>query len=209
MIDLDPYNPYVVDHKVIQINLYQMNVKRTRCILEAKEIESGWNSLKYEGFPLEDISSTLVALEGIQYLKTREFNVLPYPMHILRLVDAINACKSIDGFEQRKNDLKDRLSTIIKNNRHIRIGSYQDYCDQLLKALLSTTDEFRIAYALKQLEPSLEFTTVKGKKYPDFRIQNYETIFTQQFSLAEVKSRLNRSYAEEEEVEEDSVIVGG
>ena len=79
MIDLDPYNPNVVDHKVIQINLYQMNVKRTRCILEAKEIESGWNSLKYEGFSLEDISSTLVALEGIQYLKTKEFNVLPYP----------------------------------------------------------------------------------------------------------------------------------
>jgi hypothetical protein len=57
MIDSNHYNPKIVDNKVIQINIYQMDVKRSRCILEAKDIESGWNDLKEESNDLTSVPS--------------------------------------------------------------------------------------------------------------------------------------------------------
>ena len=64
----------------------------------------------------------------------------------------------------------------------------------LFRALLSAIGEFRIAYCLQEVESTLEFTTIKNKKYPDFRIQNYKTTITETSSSIEVKSRLNRSH---------------
>jgi hypothetical protein len=100
-------------------------------------------------------------------------------MHVVRMVDAINACKPINEFEIRKNDLKNSLRNIIRDRRKITFqlqndGSspYSNYCNNLLEAILSSTGEFRIAYVLREVDTSLEFTAVRDKRYPDFRFQD-------------------------------------
>ena len=129
-------------------------------------------------------------------------------MHTVRLVDAIKACELINGLQNRKNDLKARLSKVIRDSRKLDIPTRTNggmnfrplskYHDDLFRALLSAIGEFRIAYCLQKVDSTLEFTTIKNKKYPDFRIQNYKTTITETSSLIEVKSRLNRSYLGDE-----------
>jgi len=179
----------------------EINIKRIRCLRPANEIVSSWRSLEDDGIPLDDIASTLVSIEFGGYIRERKFNALKIPIHVLRLVDAIVACKSIKGFDKRYNDLKSRLTSIINNSRTIPSSTHKtlaDYHNDLIGTLLSYTDEFRIAYALKTIEPSFEFTNVEHTKYPDFRIGRYEASRVETSSLAEAKSRLNRSYIGEE-----------
>jgi hypothetical protein len=200
------YVPVVQSNNEIRLGLYKIDIKMIRCISEAKEIVSYWKQLDMQGFPMDDITSTLTALEAFQYIKNKEYSVLPFPIHIIRLVDAIKVCTAINGSDKRKNDLKESLLNIVKDIRRgfveaegtIDFAAYQKYVNELMKAILSSISEFRIAYALKLLDSSVEFTSIqKGTKYPDLRIRDFDTVITNT-TLAEVKTRLNRSYVGEE-----------
>jgi hypothetical protein len=87
--------------------------------LSATDIVQAWRNLEKQGFPLDEITSTLVSLEWSQYSSTREINALPISIHAVRLVDVIGACGIINGFVNRENDLKVKLTRIIKDNREI------------------------------------------------------------------------------------------
>ena len=102
------YQPKVRNQENIRIGFYEINIKRIRCLRPANEIVSSWQSLEDDGIPLDDIASTLIFMETRGYILERKFNVLKFPIHVLRIVDAIVACKSIRGFDKRYNDLKSR-----------------------------------------------------------------------------------------------------
>jgi hypothetical protein len=195
------YQPKVRDQESLIIGPFEINIKRIRCLRPANDIASSWQSLEDDRLPLDDIASTLVSMELGGYIRERKLNALRIPIHVLRIVDAIVACKSIKGFDSRYNSLKSRLRSIINSSRFIPSLTYKtipDYHNDLIGTLLSTTDEFRLACTIKAMESSLEFTTEKHKKYPDFRIGKYESSIVETSSLTEAKSRLNRSYIGEE-----------
>jgi hypothetical protein len=172
------YRSEVLDHERIKNSIYEIDTKRIRCFLQANKIESGWQGLVDDGFPLGDIASTLVFMENCGYILKKQFNVLKFPIHVLRLVDSIVACKSIRGFDKRYNSLNSRLTGIINNSRFIPSPTYKtlpEYHNDLTESLLSATGEFRIACALRSIESSLKFTDVQDPKYPDFSIGNYKT----------------------------------
>ncbi len=201
------YFPLVVNDNCIRLGFRNIHTDDIRCFLSAAEIVSVWRNLEKQGFPLEDITSTLTALEWSQYSRTKEINILPFQIHVVRLVDAIGACEILSGFASRKNDSKERLHDITKDNRKIKrrngpngsakLETYSAYIDELLIALLSSISEFRIAYMLKKLGQTIEFTMESDSKYPDIKLQNYATSIIGP-TMAELKARLNRSYTGEE-----------
>lgn len=113
------YVPVVQSNNEIRLGLYKIDIRMIRCISEAKEIVSYWKQLELQGFPMDDITSTLTALEAFQYIKNKEYSVLPFPIHVIRLVDAIKASTAINGSDKRKNDLKEALLNIVKDSRRV------------------------------------------------------------------------------------------
>lgn len=180
----DPYNPAIINSSTIQIGYRRVNLEDTGCISDAAQLTSYWSTLDRRNFPLNQIARSLAAIDWQSYVKTRVLNVLPLTIHVIRMVDAINSCKSIRGAEGRINKVEEKLSVVVKN---VNTTDYHKYIEDLLATVISGTDEFRIAYSLETLNHSFEFTNVKAT-FPDFRIG------TSTIRLVEAKSRLNRTY---------------
>lgn len=127
-----------------------------------------WKKLAKCGFPLDEISSLL--------------NTADEPVEIIKIVDALEYCNSIDGIKSRRDDLKNKLLTIISNENYIIQVKKQN----VLQVLTATTDELRIGYKIAKMGYPLKF---RGRKGPDFEIENKE------IKLVEAKSRFNRKYS--------------
>jgi hypothetical protein len=161
--------PIPVDKVTLQFPSCEINVEAFGCIHNANEIVKTWNKLVEVGFPLNKI---------LPMLKVDE------PLEIVRIVDALECCRSINGFDTRSNSIKKRLSAII-SQKH---SSAKERKQKVLEALTTTTDEMRIAYNILKMGYHLEFRDEKG---PDFRIRGRET------KMLEAKSRFNRKYVGE------------
>ncbi len=99
------------------------------------------------------------------------------------MIDMIEYCESMVGGKERINDLKQQLSSLVSN----AVGypeKQAEYAVQILKAIVSSNDEFQIGYILHRLYPSLTFNTASG---PDFKLCNMGI-------KVEAKSKLNRTY---------------
>ena len=111
--------------------------------------------------------------------------LLPFPVHIVRVVDAIYCAKFINGGEQRINCLKKQLCSLIKESIDFpEIQPTTSY--HILETLITVTDEFRIAYDLQRIKSKLRLNTEKGQDIPLDGININVKI--------EAKSKLNRKY---------------
>jgi hypothetical protein len=106
--------------------------------------------------------------------------LLSEPHQIVRTIDALAVCNPIKGLTSRKQKLMERLKTLVSDKamentkRKIKI----------LEALITATDEFRIAHELCKLGFAVEFG---GKKGADLIINHRQIGIIK----AEAKSRLN------------------
>ena len=166
---IDGSAPIPVDNVTLQFPSCTINVEAFGCIHNACEIAKAWVKLVEVEFPLNKI---------LPMLKVDE------PLEIVRIVDALECCRSINGFDTRSNSLKKKLSAII-TQKH---SSPEARKQKVLEALTTTTDEMRIAYNILRMGYPLEF---RDKKGPDFRIGGRET------KMLEAKSRFNRKYVGE------------
>jgi len=124
-----------------------------------------------------------LAIETARFRSEQTEVPIPYAFHIIKMIDMIKYCESIVGGKKRINDLKQQLSSLVSNA--IRYPEKQaDYAVQILKAIVSSNDEFQIGYILHRLDPSLIFNTASG---PDFKLCNIGI-------KVEAKSKLNRTY---------------
>jgi hypothetical protein len=133
----------------------------------ANDLIDIWKKLVNNGFPLDKVSSML--------------NIADEPIEIIKTIDALECCRSINGIEARRVGLKDKLSGIISQ----KDSTEEERRQKVLQALTTTTDEFRIAFKVVKMGYPLEF---RGKKGPDF------TIGDKEIKLLEAKSRFNRKH---------------
>ena len=125
------------------------------------------------------------------------FSLLPFPIHISRMVDAIYCAKFINGGKQRINNFKKQLCSLITESTNF--PKRQSITkNKILESVITISDEFRIGYILLGLKPTLRFNTEKG---PDFYIDGININLK-----IEAKSKLNRTYIGEIGVEEDIII---
>ena len=155
------FRPVKIDENIISISGFHIPTKNIGCFLTVDKIIRFWQQLENEDFPLIHISSLLVALEYVNQKKMNITLLLPFPMHIVRVVDAIYCAKFVNGGEQRINCLKKQLCSLIKES--IDFSEIQQTTSyHILKTLITVTDEFRIAYDLQRLRSKLRFNTEKG-----------------------------------------------
>lgn len=103
------FRPQKINDETVSISNYYIPIKQIGCNLDACSIINYWEHLEKASFPLAQISSLLVALEYIDWTKKNMTSLLPFPMHIIRMVDAIYCAESI------------------KEGRHSRIS----FCDSI------------------------------------------------------------------------------
>jgi hypothetical protein len=159
--------PIVDKNNSIRFPSCAFNTDAYGLIHSANDLVTLCEKLVKSGFPLDEISLMLKIDE---------------PVEIIRTIDALECCNSINGIERRSADLKKKLLTIITQKN----SKIEEKKERVLQALTTTTDELRIAYKIVKMGYPLEFRDRKG---PDFRIGNNET------KLLEAKSRFNRKYA--------------
>jgi hypothetical protein len=152
------------------------------CRLTADKILDGWNVLEGAGFPIKHFSSLLVAFEFID-LKNQIINSLPWPWHLIKMIDLVACAKSIAFGEMRVSRLSTELSSLVQTAKQTP-EEIPERASQILKSLISSNDEFFIGCVLHEAYPSLEFNTREG---PDYILVDIGI-------KVEAKSKLNRSY---------------
>jgi hypothetical protein len=101
MMPQDEFILRKVNEETVSISGYQIPTKQIGCYLDIDGIMNYWQQLEKEGFPLVHTSSLLVALEFVHSSKKNMVSLLPFPMHIVRVVDVIHCAEFIAGGEQR------------------------------------------------------------------------------------------------------------
>jgi hypothetical protein len=193
----DEFRPQKITEEIISISGYQIPTKQIGCYLDVDNIIRRWHQLENQDFPLVHTSSLLVAIEYVHWTKKNMVSLLPFPNHIIRMVDAIHCAESITGGKQRVNNLKAQLCSLITES--IKFPNRQAITsDRILEAVVTATDEFRIAYALQSMNSALIFNEEGG---PDFRLNEINVSVK-----IEAKSKLNRKYIGEIDVNEDLTI---
>jgi hypothetical protein len=163
----DEFRPKKINDETVSLSGYLIPIKQIGCYLDPDSIIDYWQKLERENFPLVHTSSLLVALEFIHWTKKDMVSLLPFPMHIIRMVDAIHCAEFIEGATQRMNKLRERLSSLI--TKSIKFPDKQPITsNKILETVTTVTDEFRIAYALHRLNSMLKFNNQKDQKAPDF-----------------------------------------
>ena len=180
---IDAFRPKKFDNESLIIYDFLIPIKQIGCIHLTDEIIDYWQCLEKYDFPLINLSSMCLAIETSRF-KTEQAEIpIPYAVHIIKMVDMIKYCESMVGGKERINDLKQQLNSLVSNA--IRYPEKQaDYAVQILKAIVSSNDEFQIGYILHELDPSLTFNIGRG---PDFKLCNTGI-------KVEAKSKLNRTY---------------
>jgi hypothetical protein len=92
----DNFRPRKVDENILSISGFCIPIKNIGCYLDIDNIIRFWQQLENEDFPLIHISSLLVALVYINRKKKNITLLLPFPVHIVRMVDAIYGSVNLD-----------------------------------------------------------------------------------------------------------------
>ncbi|MDP9288951.1 MAG: hypothetical protein M3P08_12240 [Thermoproteota archaeon] len=180
---IDAFRPKKFDNETLIIHDFLIPLKQIGCIHLTDEIIDYWQSLEKYDFPLINLSSMCLAIETSRFQTEQTELPIPYVVHIIKMIDMIKYCELMVGGKERINDLKQQLSSLVSN----AVGypeKQADYAVQILKAIVSSNDEFQIGYILHRLYPSLTFNTASG---PDFKLCNIGI-------KVEANSKLNRTY---------------
>jgi hypothetical protein len=191
------FRPPKVNNETVSISGYFIPIREIGCYLDTDSIITYWQKLEKAGFPLVHISSLLVTLEYINWTKKNMSSLLPFPMHIIRMVDAIYCAEFIKGGKQRINRFKKQLCSLIKESTNFP-HRQSITKNKILESVITISDEFRIGYIIIGLKPTLRFNKEKG---PDFYFDGITINLT-----IEAKSKLNRTYIGEIGVNEDIII---
>jgi hypothetical protein len=178
----EEYKPQKLDQQSLMICGSVIPLKIIGCKLTSDEILDKWNVLEAAGFPLKDVSSLLVAFE-YKDLKNGIVNSLPWPWHLIKMIDLVDCVTRIAAAEMRINKLKTELTSLVQVAKQ-RPEEIRGRALQILKTLISSNDEFFIGCVLHEAYPSLEFNARGG---PDFSLADIGI-------KMEAKSKLNRSY---------------
>jgi hypothetical protein len=194
------YRPVKISDSEIQIGNFTVNLKLRHCFSHADILIEKWNNLETEGFPLNDVSSSINANELSMLPRYR--STYPHHAHIVRFVDAICICQNMKGFDVRKNKLKENLTSIIEGSRMMSgqtiRDDYKKYYNNLVGTIVSATDEYRLAYHLKNTITDIEFTN-SNREFPDFSTKSTTV------TMLEAKSRFNRTFVGED-IKESKLI---
>jgi hypothetical protein len=178
----------MINHDQIQIDEYVIPLKNMGCIHDSRKIIDEWESLeskKEDGFPLTHLVSLFSIIEKMQSSNLGiDYSPLPLPIHIIRMIDTIMCCQSIEGASNRINKLKQNLCSLV--SEAIKIPSKQGHIAlEIFKIIFSINDEFQIGCLLHNIYPSLKFNRGGG---PDFILEDNIIV------KVEAKSKLNRTY---------------
>lgn len=161
----EQFKPQKLDQQNLMICGSVIPLKIIGCKLTSDEILDEWDVLLVDGFPVKHVSSLLISFEFID-LRNGIVNSLPWPWHLIKMIDLINCVRRITAGEKRINKLKTELSSLVQvaKKKPEPIG---ETAIQILKTLVSSTDEFFIGCVLHEAYASLEFNAREG---PDFSL---------------------------------------
>lgn len=168
--------PQAVNAEMLKFCSGEVNVIMHGCTADANSLEKMWLQFEKDGFPLEKMAEGVLALELYGYAKRGLMPHSTFLIEIVRMIEAMNACKGIDGAEQRIRKAKKRLQGMTESRKN---------AGELFSAIMTITDEFSIARELNNLGYPIRFTDDRGA---DFVIDGHKTI------PLDAKSRLNRDY---------------
>ena len=122
-----------------------------------------WEENEASGYPLEEIAQSLYLFELAAYLRSRQFPSHTLLAEILVLLDGMNRCKGIAGFNQRMNRDKRKLLNIIgpRVKERYNLRKSLDVCE----LIWSMHNEYTTATHIHKTIP-IEFTDDSSK--PDF-----------------------------------------
>lgn len=159
----EQYKPQKLDQQNLMICGSVIPLKIIGCKLTSDEILDEWNVLEVAGFPLKHVSSLLVTFEFID-LKKGIVNSLPWPWHLIKMIDLVDCVRHITADEMRINKLKTELSSLVQVAKQ-RPEAIPERALQILKTLISSNDEFFIGCLLHKAYPSLEFNAREGADF--------------------------------------------
>ena len=137
-----------------------------------------WERYESMGFPLEDIAQSLYFLELNEFIRSWRPHPVTLLAELIVLLDSIDNCKNMPGFDNRisrdKKKLKDSIKVRNKDKRSLPKNS------KVYEKVYTIYNEYNTARYLDQVVP-LELTDDVGK--PDFR--------TKEGILIDAKMRLS------------------
>jgi len=123
-----------------------------------------WEKYESLGLPLEDIAQSLYIVELTEFIRTRQ-----YPSHtslseIIVLLDGINRCREITGFDKRIIKDKRKLINIVESRNKDKYNLQKNL--DVYKLICAMHNEYVTAKHIHHIIP-IELTNDVGK--PDFR----------------------------------------
>ena len=137
------------------------------CKLTSDEILDEWNVTRSNWISAKHVSGLLVTFEFID-LKKGIVNSLPWPWHLIKMIDLVDCVRPIATGEMRINKLKTELSSLVQVAKQTP-EAIPERAIQILRTLISSNDEFFIGCVLHKAYPSLEFNAREG---PDFSLED-------------------------------------
>lgn len=143
----DRFIPIAYSDELIGFDYSRANVKTYGCEYNANEIVEEWHKLVEEDIPLSGVAEALVTAEIHQYIfQGFTPNVSPW-MSLVKLVDLLETCRVVEGFEKKLNDeVKKELHGILKKTDFGRCDQkeYLRQAKKLFEAVTSKVSEFTI-----------------------------------------------------------------
>ena len=129
------------------------------------EIIKLWEEYETMGFPLEDIAQSLYQIELIEFIRTLQPTSVTLLAEVIILLDSINKCKQIRGFDVRLSNDKGKLIDIIesrnKDRHNLKKNKY------VYEKIYTLHNEYATVSYINEILP-IELTDDIDK--PDFKV---------------------------------------
>lgn len=145
-----------------------MNMISLDCI-QGKKIDQVTGPREYEkdGFPLEDIAQSLYVTEMTGFIRSGYKSFLPVTLlaEVIVLLNGMDKCKMIPGFDEKVKRDRKKLSNIIKSRNLDRHNPQKNL--EVYEQTYAIHNEYNTAAYVNQVTP-IEFTGDKDQ--PDYKL---------------------------------------
>ncbi|HJT47492.1 MAG TPA: hypothetical protein VJ729_04860 [Nitrososphaeraceae archaeon] len=131
----------------------------------AEQVIKLWEEYEIIGFPLEDIAQSLYQLELIEFIRTWQAPPVTLLAEVIVLLDSINRCKQIKGFNVRLSKDKRKLLEIIESRNKAKKNLQKNR--DVYEKIYTLHNEYATASYINEISP-IELTDDINK--PDFKV---------------------------------------
>ncbi|MGB6530524.1 MAG: hypothetical protein WBF33_20660 [Candidatus Nitrosopolaris sp.] len=141
-----------------------------------------WEEYETKGFPLDEIAQSLYALELTVFINSWEVPSVTMLAEVIVLLESINKCKHIKGFDERVSKDKRKLLNIVESRNKDK-HSFQKN-KEVYEKVYALHNEYATASYIHENIP-IELTDDDGK--PDFKVIDSDILIDTKMRLANDK----------------------